>query len=86
VCIGGAGAAPPEDCGARSVYELMDRHVLNWPHEEVLLIADILSRVLNAKEGETIRTCIDDVDELQESVRILRNTSVFVQNDLTGGK
>ena len=70
VCIGGAGAAPPEDCGGPEVYmESMDRHVLNWPHEEVLLVADTLRRVLNAKEGETIRTCIDDVDELQESVR-----------------
>jgi hypothetical protein len=57
VCVGGARAAPPEDCGCPSAYmELLDRHQLNWPHEELFLIAETMSRLLGAKEDENIRT------------------------------
>jgi hypothetical protein len=50
VCIGGGRAAPPEDCGGPEEYmELMDRHLLNWPYDEVLLVADTVRRFLNLK-------------------------------------
>ena len=48
--------------------ELMDRHLWNWPHEELLLIAETLTRLLDAKEDEHIRACLGDMDELQEAV------------------
>jgi len=50
--------------------ELMDRHVLNWPPKKST-IADILSRGTERERRETIRTCIDDVDELQDRSGIL---------------
>ncbi len=81
VCIGGARAAPPEDCGGPQAYmDLMDRHQWNWPREEVLLIADTLSRLLDAKEEETIRACIGDLDELQEAVSRLEAYYRFQPN------
>lgn len=46
----------------------MNRYQWNRPREEVLLIADTLSRLLDAKEEETIRACIEKMDELQEAV------------------
>lgn len=71
-CIGGARAAPPEDCGGPQAYmELMDRHLLHWPHAELLLIADTLTRLLDAKDGETMRACLGDMDELQAAVECL---------------
>ena len=48
--------------------ELMERHLLNWPHAELLLIADTLTQLLDAKEDEDIRACLGDMDELQEAV------------------
>lgn len=45
----------------------MDQHYLNWPHEERLLIADALARLLEAKTDETIRASIGNMDELQEA-------------------
>ena len=69
MCIAGARAAPPEDCGGPQAYmELLDRHLLNWPHEEFLLIADALTRLLDAIDDEHIRACLGDMDELQEAV------------------
>jgi hypothetical protein len=68
ICIGGKGGAPPEDCGGPAAYmEQMDHHYLNWPHEELLLIADALARLLEAKEEEMIRATIGNMDELQEA-------------------
>ncbi len=69
VCVGGARAAPPEDCGGPEAYmELMDHHPLNRPYEELLLIADALVRLLDAKEDQNIRACVGDLDELQAAV------------------
>lgn len=72
MCVGGARASPPEDCGGPSAYmELLDRHQLNWPHEELFLIAETLSRLLGAKEDENIRARLGNLDELQKAVERL---------------
>jgi len=69
VCIGGSRAAPPEDCGGPEAYmELMERHLLNWPYEELLFVAETVGRFLNLKEEDPIRSCISDLDELKETV------------------
>lgn len=48
--------------------ELLGRHRLSWPHEELLLIADALTQLLDATKDEHIRACHGDMDELQEVV------------------
>lgn len=69
VCTSGAHAAPLEDCGGPPAYmELLDQHRLHWPHEELLLVAETLSRLLDAKDDESIRASTGDLDELQEAV------------------
>lgn len=69
VCVGGARAAPPEDCGGPEAYmKLMDHHRLNLPYEELLLIADALGGLLDAKEDQNIRACLGNLDELQAAV------------------
>ena len=41
VCVGGACASPPEDCGGPEAYmEKMDHHRWNPPLDELQLIAD----------------------------------------------
>ncbi len=55
VCVDGARCTPPEDCGGPQAYmELLDHHQWNWPHEELLLMADTLTRLLNVKEDKHI--------------------------------
>jgi len=81
VCVGGARAAPPEDCGGPQAYvELLDHHQWTWPHEEVSLIAETFARLLDGKEEETIRACIADIDELQEAVSRLEAYYRFQPN------
>lgn len=69
LCIGGARTTPEEDCGGAWAYmEMCYQHRLNPPMEELLLIADIISRMINAKANETVRDIIGDADEVREAV------------------
>jgi hypothetical protein len=69
VCIGGSRAAPPEDCGGPEAYmELMDRHFLNLPYEELSFVAETVRKFLNMKADEPIRAGLGNMDELQEAV------------------
>jgi hypothetical protein len=78
VCVGGSRAGPLEDCGGPLAYmKLCNHHQLNPPLQELSFIADMLSRVLDAKENETIRDVIGDLDELQEAMDRLETYQHF---------
>ena len=50
VCVGGACASPPEDCGGPEAYmRKMDHHRWYPPLDELQLIADAVGRVLDAQ-------------------------------------
>ncbi len=69
VCVGGACASPPEDCGGPEAYmEKMDHHRWNPPLDELQLIADAVGRVLDSEGHERIRDVLRDVDALEEAV------------------
>src|SRR5258708_10054786 len=63
VCVGGACASPPEDCGGPEAYmEKMDHHRWNPPLDELQLIADAVGRVIDSQGHERIRDLLGDVD------------------------
>ena len=60
VCVGGACASPPEDCGGPEAYmEKMDHHRWDSPLDEVQLIADAVGRVLDSQGHERIRDVLE---------------------------
>lgn len=68
LCIGGARATPEEDWGGALAYmQMCDHHYLNPPLDELLLMANLVNRVLDSQEGDSIRDLIEDKDELQEA-------------------
>ena len=69
VCVGGACASTPEDCGGPEAYmKKMDHHRWNPPLDELQLIADAVGRVLDSEGHERIRDVLRDVDALEEAV------------------
>jgi hypothetical protein len=69
VCVGGACASPPEDCGGPKVYmDQIDHHRWNPPLDELQLIADAVGRVLDSQGHERIRDVLGNVDALEEAV------------------
>ena len=69
VCVGGACASPPEDCGGPEAYmEQMDHHRWNAPLDELELVAETVGRVLDAQGHERIRDVLGDLDALEEAV------------------
>ena len=68
VCVVGACASPPEDCGGPKAYtENIDDHRWSPPLDELQLIADAVGRVLDSQGHERIRDVLGDVDALQEA-------------------
>ena len=56
VCVGGACASPPEDCGGPEAYmEKMDHHRCNPPLDELQLIADAVGRVIDSQARKNSR-------------------------------
>ena len=56
VCVGGACASPPEDCGGPEAYmKQMDHHRWNAPLDELELVAETVGRVLDSQGHERIR-------------------------------
>jgi hypothetical protein len=79
VCVGGACASPPEDCGGPKAYmEKIDHHHWNPPLDELQLIADAVGRVLDSQGHERIRDVLGDVDALQEAVDRLETYERFL--------
>src|SRR5260221_11715840 len=69
VCVGGACASPPEDCGGPEGYmEKMDQHRSDSPPDGSRLSADAVGRVIDSQSHERIRDLLGDVDALQEAV------------------
>src|SRR5260221_671732 len=69
VCVGGACASPPEDCGGPEAYmEKMDHHRWNPPLDELRLIAAAVGRVIDSQGHERIRDLLGDFDALEEAV------------------
>jgi hypothetical protein len=69
VCVGGRRAGPEEDCGGPWVYmERVGHHRFHPPLEELSVMAEAASRLLDAQEDETIRDALGDPDELREAV------------------
>ena len=78
VCVGGACASPPEDCGGPEAYmEKMDHHRWNPPLDELQLIADAVGRVIDSHGHERIRDLLGDVDALEEAVDRLETYKRF---------
>jgi hypothetical protein len=78
VCIGGACASPPEDCGGPEAYmDKMDHHRWNPPLDELQLIAETVGRVLDSQGQERIRDILGDVDALEEAVDRLERYERF---------
>jgi len=78
VCVGGACASPPEDCGGPEAYmEKMDHHRWNPPLDELQLIADAVGRVIDSQGHERIRDLLGDVDALEEAVDRLETYKRF---------
>ena len=78
VCIGGACASPPEDCGGPEAYmDKMDHHRWNPPLDELQLIADSVGRVLTAQSHEKVRDVLGDVDALEEALDRLESYQRF---------
>src|SRR5258708_7250755 len=72
VCVGGACASPPEDCGGPEAYmERMDHHRWNPPLDEIQLIADAVGRVIDSQGHERIRDLLRDVGALEEAIDLL---------------
>ena len=66
VCLEGARAAPPEDCGGPWAHrELMDHYGLNPPRDELQQVADALEWAFRAKGHEKVRDVLGDVDAFQ---------------------
>jgi hypothetical protein len=69
VCVGGRRAEPEEDCGGPWAYmERVDHHRFHPAFEELSVMAEAASRLLDAQEDETVRHALGDLDELQEAV------------------
>jgi Plasmid pRiA4b ORF-3-like protein len=69
VCVGGACASPPEDCGGPEAYmEKMDDHRWNPPMDELQLIAETVGRVLESQghESQTAQRLDDELGEEQD--------------------
>jgi hypothetical protein len=78
VCVGGACASRPEDCGGPEAYmEKMDHHRWNPPLDELQLIADAVGRVIDSQGHERIRDLLADVDALEEAVDRLETYKRF---------
>ena len=87
VCVGGACASPPEDCGGPEAYmEKMDDHRWNPPMDELQLIAETVGRVLESQGHETIRDVLGDVDALEEAVDRLETYERFHPDRFNRGK
>src|SRR5258707_4616467 len=69
VCVGGACASPPEDCGGPEAYmEKTDHHRWNPPLDELQLIADAVGRVIDSEGHERIQDLLGGVYALEETV------------------
>ena len=69
VWVGGRRAGPEEDCGGPWAYmEGVDYHWCHSPFEELSVMAQAVSRLLDAQDDATIRDAIGDWDELREAV------------------
>ena len=78
VCVGGACASSPEDCGGPEAYmEKMDHHRWNPPLDELRLIADAVGRVIDSQGHERIRDLLGYVDALEEAVDRLETYKRF---------
>ena len=78
VCIAGACASPPEDCGGPEAYmDKMDHHRWNPLLDELQLIADAVGRVLDAQGHEKVRDVLGDVDALEEAIDRLETYQRF---------
>src|SRR5437879_10196522 len=78
VCVGGACASPPEDCGGPEAYmKKMDHHRWNRPLDEPQLIADAVGRAVDSEGAERIRDLLGDVDALEEAVDRLETYERF---------
>ena len=87
VCVGGACASPPEDCGGPEAYmEKMDDHRWNPPMDELQLIAETVGRVLESQGHETIRDVLGGVDALEEAVDRLETYERFHPDRFNRGK
>ena len=83
MCVGGACASPPEDCGGPKAYmENLDDHCWNPPLDELQLIADAVGRVLDSQGHERIRDVLGDVDALEEAVDQLIGSRGTSDSDL----
>jgi hypothetical protein len=66
VCLAGARAAPPEDCGGPWAYrELMDHYGLNPPWDDLQQIADALESAFEAEGHEKVRDVLGGVVAFQ---------------------
>jgi hypothetical protein len=87
VCVGGACASPPEDCGGPEVYmEKMDHHRWNPPLDELQLIAETVGRVLDSQGHQRIRAVLGDADALKEAVDRLETYERFLPDRFDRGK
>jgi hypothetical protein len=78
VCVGGACASPPDDCGGPEAYmQKMVHHRSYPPLDELQLIADAVGRVLDSQGHERIRDILGDVDALEEAVDRLERYERF---------
>ena len=83
MCIAGACASPPEDCGGPEAYkDKMDHHRWNPPLDELQLIADAVGRLLDAQAQERVRDVLGDVDALEEAIDRLETYQRFQPDHL----
>ncbi|MDE3181012.1 MAG: plasmid pRiA4b ORF-3 family protein [Acidobacteriota bacterium] len=69
VCIAGRRAGPEEDCGGPWAYmEYVDDHWRHPPLEEISVMAEAVSHLLDARGDEKIRETLGNLDELREAV------------------
>jgi hypothetical protein len=78
ICIEGARAAPPEDCGGPADYlQMLDQHHWHPPYDEMLLIVDTMQQIVDANEDQLIRDLIEDLDEFAAAVNRLQAYRAF---------